>query len=183
MEDAARGTAVRIGSTSQSDRADRFVELLSQARLDRAYRFAAVVLGGSSADAEDAVHDAAVRAWTHWADIRDAGAFDAWFDKIVVNVCRDRLRARRRVAEVRMEPAAPYPLSSGAAFGVLSDSFDKLSFEHRIVVALRYLDDLSLDEIARRTNSRLGTVKSRLHYALRALKADYDAARRGERWT
>jgi RNA polymerase sigma-70 factor (ECF subfamily) len=183
MDDVVHGTSVRPTSTSRSDQADAFIELLSQARLDRAYRFAAAVLRGSSADAQDAVHDAAVRAWTHWAGIHDAGAFDAWFDRIVVNVCRDRMRARRRITEVRMEPAGPSLLTSRASFGVLSDSFDKLSSEHRIVVALRYLDDLSLDEIARRTHSRLGTVKSRLHYALRVLRADYDAARRKEPWT
>lgn len=63
-------------------------------RLDAACRLAAVVLG-ESADAEDAVQDAAIRAWQHSDDLRDLRRFDAWFDRIVLNVCRDRLRVRR----------------------------------------------------------------------------------------
>jgi RNA polymerase sigma-70 factor (ECF subfamily) len=161
--------------------ADELVGLLTQVRLERAYRFAAAVLGTASADAEDAVHDAVVRAWTHWADIRDSSTFDAWFDKIVVNVCRDRMRAQRRVISREREPAgSTLQDTAGLSSGVLSEAFDKLSAEHRIVVALRYLDDSSLEEISRRTNTRLGTVKSRLHYALRALRADYDALMREE---
>lgn len=180
MEDVAHRTAAPAVSTSRDGQADAFIERFSQARLDRAYRFAAAVLGDSSIDAQDAVHDASVRAWTRWADLRDANAFDPWFDRILLNVCRDRLRAQRRIARVRIEPKGMSLPASRASLGVLSDSFDRLSPEHRIVVALRYLDDLSLDEIARRTDTRLGTVKSRLHYALRAMRADYDAARRGE---
>ena len=45
-------------------------------------------------------------------------------------------------------------------------------------MALRYYGDLSLEEIAERTGERLGTVKSRLHYGLEALRAAYDAAAR-----
>jgi len=45
-------------------------------------------------------------------------------------------------------------------------------------VVLRYYGDLSLEEIADRTGERLGTVKSRLHYGLDALRAAYDAAAR-----
>ncbi|MGC8633881.1 MAG: sigma factor-like helix-turn-helix DNA-binding protein [Candidatus Limnocylindrales bacterium] len=53
-----------------------------------------------------------------------------------------------------------------------------LSPDHRAVVALRYLGDYSLDEIAARTGQRAGTVKNRLHYALRALRAALDAEAR-----
>ena len=53
-----------------------------------------------------------------------------------------------------------------------------LTPDHRIVVRLRYGADLSLAEIAARTGEREGTVKSRLHYALRRLRAAYEAAER-----
>ena len=53
----------------------------------------------------------------------------------------------------------------------LRDALARLSPDHRTVVVLRYFADLSVEEIADRTGARTGTVKSRLHYALSALRA------------
>ena len=50
--------------------------------------------------------------------------------------------------------------------------------DHRIAVVLRYVEDLTPAEIATRTGWREGTVKSRLHYALREMRAVLDAAER-----
>jgi len=52
---------------------------------------------GNAADAEDAVQEAVVRAWRAWRGLREAERFEPWFDRIVVNVCRDRLKRRRLV--------------------------------------------------------------------------------------
>ncbi len=49
-----------------------------------------------------------------------------------------------------------------------------LSPDHRAVLALRFWADLPLEEIAERTGERVGTVKSRLHYALAHLRAAYE---------
>ena len=65
------------------------VERLTAARLTRAYRLAGIVLGDPS-EAQDAVHEAALQAWRHWHELRDPARFDAWFDRILVNQCRDR---------------------------------------------------------------------------------------------
>jgi RNA polymerase sigma-70 factor (ECF subfamily) len=60
----------------------------------------------------------------------------------------------------------------------LAGALTALSPDHRLVIVLRFYADLSLEQIAERTGERLGTVKSRLHYALEALRAAYDAASR-----
>jgi RNA polymerase sigma-70 factor (ECF subfamily) len=57
----------------------------------------------------------------------------------------------------------------------LDAAFDRLDADHRIVVLLRFWQDLSLEEIADRLDLPLGTVKSRLHYALRTLRTDLEA--------
>ena len=58
-------------------------------------------------EAQDAVHDAFVTAWRKYDSLRDHGRFEAWFDRIVVNVCRNRLkRASRRRTEDIEEQAA-----------------------------------------------------------------------------
>lgn len=162
-----------------ASRRDAF-EQLTERRLDRAYRLAATILD-ADVEAQDAVHDAAVHAWTRWATLRDQARFDAWFDRIVVNTCRDRLRrnatSSRKVAELTL-PSEADPGDRVGQFDALRRSVSTLSVEHKIVVVLRFLEDLPVEEIAARTGLRVGTVKSRLHYALRELRAAYDAAQR-----
>ncbi len=70
---------------------------LADERLDASYRLATAILGDAN-QSQDAVHDAVLLAWERWPSLRDRAKFDAWFDRIVVNVCRDRLRrdARRQ---------------------------------------------------------------------------------------
>lgn len=169
----------RAAPKPADQRALLFTHALTEARLDRAYRVATVVLYGSPIDAQDAVHDAAVRAWTHWNDLRDPASFDAWFDRILVNLCRDRLRRMRRLPQWPLSHNQAPDWGTGNALGALSESFDELSPEHRLVIHLRYVENLPLEEIARRTGTRLGTVKSRLHYGLRQLRSVYEAAQRG----
>ena len=67
---------------------------LADQRLDASYRLANAILGDAE-QSQDAVHDAFVQAWRRWSSLRDRSRFDAWFDRIVVNVCRNRLRDSR----------------------------------------------------------------------------------------
>ena len=158
---------------------------LTGARLASCYRLATVILG-DPVEAEDATHDAAVRAWERWGSLRHAGLFDAWFGRILVNECRDRLR-RRRVRPLSV------PLPDQFAGGTVADGIDAVAERHalaraidelppdqRIAVVLHFYLDLSAEQIAERTGARVGTVKSRLHYAVRALRAGRDAAARVE---
>lgn len=133
-------------------------------------------------EAEDAVHDAAVAAWLHWPELRDPDRLDAWFDRILVNQCRSRLRGRK-VREIQL----PNPLELSAVTDVegavhrrnlVRKAIADLDADHRIAVVLRYLDGLSTAEIAARTGAREGTVRSRLHYALRQMRACLDAGER-----
>jgi RNA polymerase sigma-70 factor (ECF subfamily) len=154
---------------------------LAERHLSRAYRLGAVLLG-SAIEAQDAVQDAAVVAWERFGDLRDGSRFDAWFDRILVNGCRDRLRRRGRSRLVDIgsvpEPASADGSGSVAERDALRRALARLPAEQRIAVVLRYYGDLSVEEIARRTGEPLGTVKSRLHHGLGALRAAYDAAGR-----
>lgn len=168
-----------LGSAER--RAAAFSILLDRC-LDRSFRLAAVILGRRE-DAEDAVGDAALRAWQHLSSLRDTTRFDAWFTRILVNVCRDRLRHaagdRRRTLAMGADPA-----DGGDAIGdfveriAMRDALDALTPEHRAVVALHHLEGLTDEQVAERLGVPVGTVKSRLHYALVELRAAYDAALR-----
>ena len=66
-------------------------QALADEHLDAAYRLARIILR-DQAEAQDATHDAFVQAWRKWSTLRDPDRFEAWFDRILVNACRDRLR-------------------------------------------------------------------------------------------
>jgi RNA polymerase sigma-70 factor, ECF subfamily len=164
-------------------RARTFARLVDRAALDRAYRYATLMLG-SRADAEDATHDAALTAWRRFGDLRDLDRFDAWFGRILVNSCRDRLRARRRTplsldddtsseapGGIRNPRITPDETEGVAIHDALATALRTLSPDHREAIVLRFYLDLTVDEIAARTGARPGTVKSRLHHALRRLRA------------
>jgi RNA polymerase sigma-70 factor (ECF subfamily) len=166
---------VKVG-TVPADRAAAFRMLLGGA-LDEAYRRAAVLLA-NRIEAEDAVHDAAERAWRSWGSLRDPAQFDAWFGRILLNVCRDRLRRRRRVAlvEVREDASGVTDESSASALGRIDDrsrildALAGLSADERIAIVLRYEADLTVPAIAALTGAKEGTIKARLHHGLRRLR-------------
>ena len=159
---------------------DEAFAVLVEPRLDRAYGLAWHLLG-HAADAEDACQEALLAAWSAWPRLRDPARFDAWFDRILVNTCIEHLRRRAR------RPQAALPDDPGiAARDALQGSVDKdavgralgrLSPEHRAAVVLRFWADLSTDAIAERLGVPAGTVRSRLHYALGALRAELESER------
>lgn len=151
-------------------------------RLDRAYGLAWHLLG-NAADAEDACQEALLAAWSAWPRLRDRDRFDAWFDRILVNTCIELLRRRGR-----RPPPAPLEASDVAARDVLAGSVEldairqaigRLSPEHRAVIVLRYWADLGTNAVATRLGVPPGTARSRLHYALDALRADLGHEGRG----
>jgi RNA polymerase sigma-70 factor, ECF subfamily len=154
-----------------------FVRLADE-HLDRAYRLARAILR-DPVEAQDATHDAFVQAWRKWETLRDPGKFEPWFDRILVNVCRNRMRSSRRQAiDISNEVALATGDHTGQAEDrdLLAAAIAALSPDHQVVVALRYYRDLTVDDIARRLGIPSGTVQSRLHYALRRLHDSIDAA-------
>jgi RNA polymerase sigma-70 factor, ECF subfamily len=148
---------------------------LADQELDRAYRLAGLILGSFN-DAEDATHDAFVRAWNHVDSLRDPAGFRAWFDRILVNVCRDRLRRSRIVQFVPVDAEA-MDLPSVDYHDQLRDEHDlmaaiaALDVDLRVVVILRYWADLTVDDVAERLAIPAGTVKSRLHRAIGQMRS------------
>ena len=171
-----RGAEV-LSAEESSPRVTAFVEL-AERHLDASYRLARAILH-DRAEAEDATHDAVVTAWQQFSTLRDVAHFDGWFHRILVNTCRNRLAraARWHTQDETLEWAA-----AGDAFGQANDrdligaALRQLTPDHRVVVALRFYRDLSVDQIARQLGVRPGTIHSRLHYALKRLAALIDAA-------
>jgi len=166
----------QVDETTERGRAFR---RLADSNLDAAYRLARAILRDPG-EAQDATHDAFLQAWRKWSTLRDPGRFEQWFDRILVNSCRNRLRRTHRWQATDI--SAEVAIASGDPFGqahdrdVIGAALATLSAEHRVVVALRYYRDLSIDEIASRLAIPAGTVQSRLHYALERLHLAIDTA-------
>ena len=161
-------------SHAGADTADRFRQLAA-GELDRAYRLAGLLLGDQP-EAEDATQEALVRAWRAAGTLRDPEGFQAWFDRILVNICRDRLRRRGRVRFIQLdavaEPVAEVdPFRSVLERDEVVRAMTLLDPDQRVVVVLHYFADLTLAAVAQRTGWPEGTVKSRLHHALRTMHA------------
>ena len=143
-----------------------------EGELSMAYRLAGYLLA-DSAEAQDAVQEASVRAWRGWKDLRERDKFHSWFSQILVNVCRTRLRQRSKRRTVDVEDVSlesPDPFRAALARDAVGRALSSLSNELRMVVVLRYWGELSLAEIADRLRIPVGTVKSRHHAALQVLR-------------
>jgi RNA polymerase sigma-70 factor, ECF subfamily len=161
---------------------------LIEARLDEAHRVANWILRDGGA-AEDAVQEAALLAWDRRGGLRDPAAADAWFGRIVVNVCREELRRRGRrprVAELAAAADVAAPQLLRGDLGIRDEvgrALDRLTPDEQILLTLRFGRDLTVPEIAARLAVAEGTVKSRLHAALEHMRAALAAERRAEEAT
>jgi RNA polymerase sigma-70 factor (ECF subfamily) len=161
-------------------RADDTVRSLLISRAGEAHRLANWILHDPAA-AEDAVQEAALLAWDRRRSLRNTDAFDAWFNKILVNACRQELRRRaRRPALTEIEPATDGAHDRLHARDELTRAILKLSPDEQILVALRFGRDFTVSQIAAESGMAEGTVKSRLHYTLEHLRAALEAERRVE---
>lgn len=157
-----------------------------QANLPASYRLAAVILGDPS-EAEDATHDAIEKAWKSRRQLRDPDRFDAWFQRILVNSCRDQERRRRgrplllTISPGVSEMVSTEPLEDPYGRSVERDAIGRalgsVDVDQRVVIALRFYLDLEVDEIARRLAIPAGTVKSRLHRGIKALRIAWEATK------
>lgn len=151
---------------------------LVMARLGESYRLARAILLDDG-EAEDAVQEASLSAWRRRSSLRDPERFEVWFERILVNQCRDQLRKRRRAVRLAAPPVgfeAPAAPPDTGTDADLDRALDALDVDHRIVVLLRYWQDRTVDDIAERLGIPAGTVKSRLHNALRTLRASLEAS-------
>jgi RNA polymerase sigma-70 factor (ECF subfamily) len=130
--------------------------------------------------AEDAVQAALIIAWTELKGLRDPSRFDPWLHRILTNACYAEARRRKRWSEgIRIMPVA-------SAYGsddfltvddrdLLERAFRRLTVQQRAVLVFHHYLGLSIAEVATRTGISVGTAKSRLHHATRALRASLEA--------
>jgi RNA polymerase sigma-70 factor (ECF subfamily) len=144
------------------------------------------------AEAEDVAQEAFLKAYASLATFRGDASFGAWVTRIAVRRAGARLSARRdawsldneaheQTGAAALASATDLELETidAEARRALWDAVAGLPKDQREAVTLRFAHDLTVDEIAARTGSPAGTVKSRLHRAMASLRGSVDA-RTGE---
>ena len=133
------------------------------------YRVAWSILR-NNADCEDALQEAALKAWEKRGHLRNETYFRTWITRILINACYDTQRKRRRVIPLdevaeRAAAASPDP--------TLTLALEALPEKLRLPLSLHYLEGFSVEEIARILRIPAGTVKSRLHQARNQLRVQW----------
>ena len=169
-----------VERASRGDR-DAFATLV-QSQVDRCYGLAFRILRDHHR-AQDATQQALLGAWRDLPTLREPERFEAWLHRLVVHACYTEARTERRsVARVlAIRPTAAAPGDQMGAVGdreLLDQAFRTLTPEHRSVVVLHHHHGYPLTEIAALLGIPVGTARSRLHYAVRHLRAELDSATR-----
>lgn len=140
---------------------------------------------GNAEDAGDLVQETFLRAFGALASFRQDASFLTWLYKIASNLCIDQLRSRKAKGALSLdveleegrEPAADTRSTGpedaavrGAVQEVVHRAILNLPERYRVVVVMRHLQDMSVDEIARTLNLPTGTVKTHLFRAREMLR-------------
>ena len=139
--------------------------------------------------ADDVVQEAFIKAHRDIRRFEGQSQLGTWLYRIAVNQALDTIRKKQRtdrwlsflapvtddenqpvMPEGQVAPAASTGLENADLRDTILEAMHELSVEHRTVVQLRLIDDLSLEETAQLLRCKPGTVNSRLHYACEHLR-------------
>ena len=157
----------------------------------RLYRIARGILRNNS-DAEDAVQDAYVSAFTHLASYRGESALGTWLSRIVINEALGRLRSKRTTLDFTSLDATrskaeiiQFPLATASddpertmaqrqILELVEHATDNLPAAFRMVFITRVIEGMSLEETSELLDIRPQTVKTRLHRARQLVREQLD---------
>jgi RNA polymerase sigma-70 factor (ECF subfamily) len=146
---------------------------------DRMYAIAHHILGDADR-ADDAAQQAMIDIWRHLPALKDPDRFQVWAHRVVVRAAYAEARRLRtwtlKVKSVTLDSRSSPDVAAGVADrDQLERGFVRLPIDHRAVVVLKHFAGLSDEEIAEALDIPVGTVRSRLHYSIRSLRAALEA--------
>jgi RNA polymerase sigma-70 factor (ECF subfamily) len=153
------------------------IEALIETHGNRLLR-SATLLCGDETNAQDLVQDAFVEAFRSVHRFRGQASLYTWLHSILLNLTRHHRRDSQRLVydnelaarEVSVLEERPSALDFESAAAELARALRQLSDSHREVLVLRYYEHMKIHELARHLGVSKGTVKSRLHYAIREMQ-------------
>ena len=158
---------------------DDHVALMQQLHEEHAaarWGYCVRLTGNDRARAEDVAQETLLRAWRHFSVLEEPqGSVRAWLFTVARNIVIDEWRSRRAQSELAMADVPEVDTTGDHTdqlllSWVVAEAVTKLSPEHRAVLLECYYRGVPVAEAARHLGVPEGTVKSRTHYALRALR-------------
>lgn len=146
-----------------------FVELMQQYE-QQLYRIAYSYMRNEH-DALEAMQELTYRSFRNIRSIKEPQYIRTWLTRILINLCQDMLRKQKREIPIKqvVDQQLDYQSQQATEIEIL-DTLSSLSEEQRELIMMKYIEDRSNVDIAQSLNIPEGTVKSRLHYALRKLR-------------
>ena len=157
----------------QSGEPGAFDDLVSV--MERPLLYYAAKLTGNIETALDVLQDVWIKVFRGIRGLKDPGSLRPWLYRITHGMAVDRIRrsiSREQAEEVHTAAfdELTEPTFSADDAGALHEALNEIGLKHREVLVLHFLEDFSLAEIAEVVGSSEGTVKSRIHYAKKAMK-------------
>ncbi|MCK6511121.1 RNA polymerase sigma factor [Myxococcota bacterium] len=190
IESLSNGTTLQTQATQAKEKEKLFRDLVTRNR-QRAYWMAYDILQ-NAAEAEDLSQEAFLRAYEKWDEFRGESSRDTWTLRILINLCLSHRRRRglwNRISDWLRQESPDAQLMGGSDHPrnaeqhavdhsiseAIREAMKHLSEGQRTAFALRYLHEMSIQEIAEATGSAEGTIKSHLFRALRAMRIHLEA--------
>lgn len=127
-------------------------------------------------DALDIMQESIYKAVAHVDSLQDISYINTWFYRIIVNTSIDFIRKQKKVIPVDNEVLASFTSEINDEYENfdLQRAMDNLPEKYRVVVVLRYFEDLKIEEIAEILNENANTIKTRLYKSLKLLRVKMD---------
>ncbi|MBE5863448.1 MAG: sigma-70 family RNA polymerase sigma factor [Lachnospiraceae bacterium] len=133
-------------------------------------------------DAQDVLQESYLTAYQRFDQLKDRNAFKAWILSIARNKCNDYFRRKAAVLEIPLETAEEYSADDGrmgiAEVLAVRDHLERMADKDKEILYLYFWKQMPQEEIAKRLNVPVGTVKSRLYVAKQKFKESYEGSRR-----
>ena len=173
MENKDRASYEWLALRCQSGEKDAFEDLI--AVMERPLLYYAMTLTGSQDSALDVLQDVWMKVFRGIAKLKDPESLRSWLYSITHGIAVDRIRksySREQAEQVKLDEfqEAEEPSFSEEDAATIHRALSEIGVKHREVLVLHFLEDLSMAEIAKVVGCTEGTVKSRIHYAKRAMK-------------
>jgi len=173
MDNENRARYEWIALRCQSGDMSAFEDLV--AVMERPLLYYATTLTGSQDIGLDVLQDVWIKVLHGIRKLKDPGSLRSWLYAITHGVAVDRIRrntSRERAEQVELEDfqEAEEPSFAIEDAAAIHLALSQISLSHREVLVLHFLEDMPIAEIATVVGCSEGTVKSRLHYAKRAMK-------------
>ena len=143
-------------------------------------RIRSIIRKMTGSDNEDIEQEVYIKVWQNKEEYQEKGKFSQWINTITINLCRDFFRSktyRQKQIEVQNEDIVLQDTSKNAEEiyderkrqKMILNAVDELPYKLRQIVILFEFEELSYEQISKKTGLPIGTIKSRLFYARKTL--------------